>query len=157
MNAVDIAILVVLAAFLLKGVWLGLVHEICFLVGLGGGTFLAVRYHAPLALAFGRWVRLSPEVLGIVCAVLLFLTTLLVCGLLGVMLSRALKLVFLGGLNRVLGGLFGLVQGMLLLALALYGLSRTDWLNGARQGSRLVPPFVVLGERIVTGSRQLQQ
>jgi membrane protein required for colicin V production len=155
LNAVDIAILVVLAVLLAKGLWLGLIHELCALIGLGGGTFLAVRYHQALAHALGHWIKLSPEVLGITCSVLLFLVTLSVCGLLGIMLSRALKLIFLGGFNRILGGLFGLVQGLLLLALALYGLSLTDWLKAPRQDSRLAPPFVTLGEQIMTGGRQL--
>jgi len=35
---------------------------------------------------------------------LLFLVTLLFFALLGLVLSRVLKLVFLGGFNRVLGG-----------------------------------------------------
>lgn len=155
MNAVDIAILVVLAVLLAKGIWLGLIHELCALIGLGGGTFLAVRYHESLAHSLGHWVKLSPESLGVACAILLFLVSLSGCVLLGVILSRVLKLIFLGGFNRVLGGLFGLVQGMLLLALALYGLSLTDWLKETRQGSRLAPPFVALGEQSLTGGRQL--
>lgn len=157
MNAVDIAILVVLAVLLAKGVWLGLIHELCALIGLGGGTFLAVRYHEPLAQALGHWVKWSPELLGVACAVLLFLVTLIVCVLLGIILSRVLKLIFLGGFNRILGGLFGLIQGLLLLALALYAFSLTDWFKETRQGSRLAPPFVTLGEKIMTGGRQLLQ
>lgn len=155
MNAVDIAILVVLAALLAKGVWLGLIHELCSLVGLGGGTFLAVRYHTPLAHALGAWVKLSPQWLGGICAVLLFVVTLAVCVLFGMVLSRMLKLVFLGGFNRVLGGLFGLVQGVLLLALILHVLATTDWLREPCRQSRLAPPFVTLGEKILSGGVQL--
>ena len=89
------------------------------------------------------------------CFTLLFLVTLLFFALLGLVLSRFLKLVFLGGFNRVLGGLFGLVQGVVVLALILYGLSVTDWFKETRQASRLAPPFIALGEQIFTGGRQL--
>jgi membrane protein required for colicin V production len=155
MNAVDIAILVVLAVCLGKGLWLGLVHELCGLAGLGIGTILAARYHTPLAEALPAWASLPPWLAQAVCFGALFLVTLIGFGLLGVVLSRFLKLIFLGGFNRVLGGLFGLVQGVLLLALALYGLSTTDWLKASCQQSRLAPPFVALGEQVFTGGRQL--
>jgi membrane protein required for colicin V production len=154
MNAVDIAILVVLAVLLAKGLWLGLVHELCTLAGLAGGTILAIRYRDPLSHVFQGWVKLEPELLGTLAATVLFLATLATCMLIGMLLSRVLKLLFLGGFNRVLGGLFGLVQGVLLLTLLLYGLSLTSWLRESRQNSRLAPPFVTLGEQLL-GKGQL--
>jgi membrane protein required for colicin V production len=157
LNAVDIAILVVLAVFLLKGLWLGLTHELCGLAGLGMGTLLATRYQASLAAVLPPWASLSPEVDRIFCFILLFLVTLCCFVLLGMVLSRFFSVILLGGLNRVLGGLFGLVQAVLLLALLLYGFSATDWLKELRQQSRLAPPFVELGGKIIAGGRQLLQ
>jgi membrane protein required for colicin V production len=157
MNPVDIAILVVLAVFLLKGLWLGLIHELCALAGLGVGSALAVRYHGSLADALPAWAGLPPWLIPSACFIVLFLITLISFGLLGAVLSRILKLIFLGGFNRVLGALFGLVQGVLLLALALYGLSHTDWFKVSRQQSSLAPPFVALGEQVIKGGRQLLQ
>lgn len=155
MNALDIVILAVLALLLLKGLWLGLIQELCSLAGLGLGAVLAARYHASLAAALPAWVNLPPWLTTALCFVLLFLATLFFFGLLGLVLSRVIKLIFLGGFNRVLGGLFGLVQGALLLCLALYGLSLTDWVKTTQQASVLAPPFVALGEKILTEGRQL--
>ena len=157
MNAVDIFILAVLGVLLLKGLWLGLIQELCGLAGLALGMVLGARYQAPLAAALPEWVSLPPWLSGVLCFVLLFLATLLFFGLLGLILSRFIKLLFLGGFNRVLGGVFGLVQGVLLLCLVLYGLSLTDWLKETRQASTLAPPFVVLGEKILTEGRLLLQ
>ena len=155
MNAIDIAILVVLAVLLLKGLWLGLIQELCGLAGLGLGTVLAVRFHASLAESLPAWLSLPPWLASAACFMLLFLVTLLFFALLGLVLSRVLKLVFLGGFNRVLGGLFGLVQGVVVLALILYGFSLTDWFKETRLASRLAPPFIALGEQILSGGRQL--
>ena len=155
MNAIDIIILIVLTAFLGKGLCLGLIRELCGLTGLVVGTALAARYHTPLAAALPAWISLPPWLVTAACFATLFLVTLIGFVLLGVVLSRFLKLIFLGGFNRVLGGLFGLIQGAMLLALALYGLSSTDWLKDSRQQSRLAPPFVTLGEQLFTGGRQL--
>ena len=155
MNAVDIAILAVLAVLLLKGVWLGLVQELCGLAGLAVGAVLGARFHAALAEALPAWAGLPPWLANAACFTVLFVVSLIVFGLLGMVLSRFLKLVFLGGFNRVLGGLFGLAEGVLLLCLALYGLSVTDWFKESRQASHLAPPFVSLGEKVVSGGRQL--
>lgn len=155
MNALDIGILSVLVVLLLKGVWLGLIKECCGLAGLGLGAALAIRFHAALAAAFPVGDGLSPWLVKTACFLALFLVTQVFFILLGVILSRLLKLAFLGGFNRLFGGLFGLVQGVVLLSLALYGLSVTDWLQATRAESRLTPPFVALGEKIVAGGRQL--
>lgn len=155
MNAVDIAILVVLAGLLVKGVWLGLIHELCGVVGLAAGALLAARYQGALAAALPAWLSVSPGLDRFLCFVTLFMVTLLCFVLFGMVLSRFVSLIFLGGLNRVLGGLFGLVQGMLLLALVLYGCSHVEWLKGSLRQSRLAPPFVALGEGIVAGGAQL--
>jgi membrane protein required for colicin V production len=140
---------------LLKGLWLGLVQELCGLAGLAVGTVLGTRYHAALAETLPSWTGLPPWLANAACFAVLFVVSLIVFGLLGLVLSRILKWIFLGGFNRILGGLFGLAEGVLLLCLALYGLSATDWLKETRQTSRLAPPFVALGEQVVNGGRQL--
>jgi membrane protein required for colicin V production len=150
MNAVDITILAVLGGLLLKGVWLGLIHELCALAGLVGGTLLAIRYRIPLGEVLGRSIKLPPELLVVIASSLLFLATLATCVFIGLILSRFVKLLFLGGFNRVLGALFGLVQGVILLTLVLYGLSLTAWFKEPRQSSRLAPPFVGLAEELLS-------
>ena len=149
MNWIDITILVVLGMLLAKGLWLGLIHEVCTLAGLAGGAYLALHYRAPLGHTFQEWLKLPPEVLNTMAAALLFLATLITCMLLGLVLSRCIKLLFLGGFNRVLGGLFGLVQGVVLLTLVLHGAAQTNWLRESRQNSRLAPPFITLGEQLI--------
>jgi membrane protein required for colicin V production len=156
-NGLDIAILIVLGVLLLKGLWLGLVQQLCSLAGLALGALLAVRYQASLAEALPAWLSLHPLLASVLSSTLLFLATLVFFILLGLVLSRLLKLVLLGGFNRVLGGLFGLVEGTLLLCLLLYGLSLTDWFKASQQASRLAPPFVTLGGQMVDGGRQLLQ
>ncbi|MDT8440218.1 MAG: CvpA family protein [Desulfuromonadales bacterium] len=156
MNGFDIAILVILLGFLLKGLLRGLLKEACSLTGLFLGAFLAFRYHGPLADALlGQADLPVPLALGITFA-LLFLATMVLFLALGYLLSRFVKLLFLGGFNRLLGGLFGLVQGMLLLAVVLFALSLRPLpgeLNRFFKESQLAPPFVDLGAAALEGSR----
>ena len=108
MNGLDIAILVTLAAFTVKGLLRGLLRELCSLLGIGVGAFLAFRFYAPLA----DWTARSfgfPEKVCVVAALLsLFFVTLIFFGVAGFLLSRIVKLVFLGGFKAHLSkGIYG--------------------------------------------------
>lgn len=158
MNLVDIIILVILGIFLLKGVLRGLLKEVCSLLGLVCGGLLAFYLHLPLA----QWVMEMfhwPSQLCITLAFLVvFICTLLVFGVLGYVLNRFVKLVFLGGLNRVAGALFGFLQGVVLLSLILFALNSASVPSSARQelrDSELSPPFSELGKTIFLASRDL--
>ncbi len=158
MNLFDIAILLLLAGFVLKGLWRGLLRELCSLCGLFGGLFLAVRYHAPLAELLIERVTWPNQLCVVIAFAALFLLTVIFFGLLGFVLSRFIKLLFLGGFNRVAGALFGLVQGGLLLTLVLYGLSLSPLPVPVRDlfgQSQLAPPFVRFGDTLIHQGSQV--
>lgn len=158
MNGLDIAILVILGMFLLKGLLRGLLRELCSLAGLGIGAVLAFRFHGPLAQSLAESLHLPQKVCVIATFLALLLASMLLFAILGMLLSRFIKLIFLGGINRIVGGLFGLVQGTVLLAILLFGFSLTTlpgMLQQQQDRSRLRPPFVQLGEEIFQGSREL--
>ncbi len=160
MNLFDIAILLLLAGFILKGLWRGLLRELCSLCGLFGGLFLAVRYHAPLAELLMERVSWPGQLCVVIAFAALLLLTVIFFGLLGFVLSRFIKLLFLGGFNRVAGALFGLVQGGLLLTLVLYGLSLNPLpppVRGLFEQSQLAPPLVRFGDTLLRQGRQVLQ
>lgn len=158
MNVVDIAILVILTAFLVKGLMRGLLKELCSLVGLLGGAVLAFSFHGPLADLLVQSLRFPPSVAVITAFLALFLTTILFFAVLGHLLSKFVNLLFLGGLNRLAGGFFGLAQGVVLLAVVLFALSLRPlpgFLKPAFKSSELSSPFVHLGEATFHGSCRL--
>lgn len=158
MNGVDIAILVILCGFLLKGLLRGLLKEVCSLAGFFVGAFLAFRYHGPLAEALIRQVDLPTQVAVAITFTVLFLATMTFFLLLGFLLSRFVKLLFLGGFNRLIGGLFGLCQGVLLLAVVVFALSLKPlpWgMDKLMKEAYLAPPFVDLGASVLEGSQRV--
>jgi membrane protein required for colicin V production len=158
MNYLDIAILVVLAAFLLKGILRGLLKELCSLLGLVVGGFIAFRYQGPLGEAIMQACHWPAQVCMVLAFLALFMSSVLFFGMLGFLLSRFVKLVFLGGINRITGGFFGLTQGVLLLAIVLFALSLRPLpgsLAPSLRTSQLAPPLVNLGKAAMTGSRTL--
>ncbi|MBW6511364.1 MAG: CvpA family protein [Desulfuromonadaceae bacterium] len=156
MNLLDSGILVILAAFLAKGLLRGVLKEICSLLGLVGGALLAYHYHPPLAELVGELLALSPQMATAVAFVTIFSTAMLLFSVFGSVFSKLIRLLFLGGANRVLGGFFGLTQGVVLLAMVLYALT----LKPAPQpvpemlkASQLAPPFIELGGKMFAHGR----
>jgi len=158
MNGIDIAILVVLSGFLLKGLLRGLFKEVCSLAGLFVGAFLAFRYHGPLADALLEQVDIPAQIAVAITFTVLFLATMIFFLVLGFLLSRFVKLLFLGGFNRLIGGVFGLSQGVLLLAVVLFALSLKPlpWgMDAMMKDAYLAPPFIDLGDAVLKGSQRV--
>ena len=117
MTALDYAVLGVLALSTIWGLWRGLVREVISLAG-WIAAFLAANVLAePLADA----VPISnPELRVVVAFIAVFVVTLTLATLAAIALSKALKAAGLRGLDRTLGGLFGVGRGLLLaIAFAL--------------------------------------
>lgn len=159
MNFFDIAILVVLAAFLIKGVVRGLLKELCSLLGVLVGAVLAFCFHDSLADLLVQTFRWFPPTAAVIVAFLaFFLITILFFAILGRLLSRFVNLLFMGGLNRVAGAFFGLAEGAVLLAVILFAFSLRPlpgFVQKSYNGSELAPPFVNLGESTFHGSRRV--
>jgi membrane protein required for colicin V production len=152
LSLVDVLILAILVLFLVKGVVRGLLKEVCSLLGLVLGGVFAFSFHLPLARALRDWLPEQIAVWGSFLAIFLLVTLLF--ALLGFLLHRFVKVVFLGGMNRLTGALFGLVQGVILLAMLVLALNSPVSPKQARwmlQDSQLAPPFVELGHSIYTG------
>ena len=158
MNGIDIAILVILCGFLLKGLLRGLLKEVCSLAGLFVGALLAFRYHGPLAESLLKQVDIPTEIAVAITFTVLFLATMIFFLALGFLLSKFVKLMFLGGFNRLIGGVFGLSQGTLLLAVVLFAVSLKPMPGGMDRilkQAYLAPPFVELGDAVIKGSQHI--
>jgi len=123
MTGFDFAVIAIMLVSLLLGVWRGLVYEVLSLAGW------------PVAFLVSKWfggslASLMPgeqETMRFALAyVVVFIAVLIAWGILAWLLSRLVKAVGLGWLDRVLGGLFGALRGgLVILALVwLAGLTR---------------------------------
>ena len=123
MTGFDIAVIAILLVSLSLGLWRGLVYEVLSLLGW------------PLAFVLSRVfandvVPMMPgeqEAMRIMLAyAVVFVAALIVWGILVWLASKLIKAVGLGWLDRVLGGIFGILRGgLVVIALA--------WLAGLTQ------------------------
>lgn len=114
MTWVDYAVLGVLAVSILWGVWRGIVREVFSLAGWVIAFLAANLLAGPLGERLPESMARS-EIRILAAFVAVFIASLIVTTLAGLLLSKAVKAVGLGGLDRSLGGLFGLLRGALVV------------------------------------------
>ena len=142
MDAVDWILLAVLGVSMLLGMWRGLVREVISLAGWVAGFWIAQEW-APQA---GTWLPLqgASEVLRYLAGfVTVFLVVLITSVVLGWVVSKLVSAVGLGVVDRLLGGVFGGLRGvMLLLTLAvvvsLTPMHTAPWWTGSPVARSLV-------------------
>jgi membrane protein required for colicin V production len=114
MTWLDYAVLGVMAVSTVWGVWRGLVREVISLAGWVIAFLAANLFAGPLAEALPQSIPRS-ELRMLVAFVAIFIVTLTVTTLAALLLSKMLKAVGLGGLDRTLGGMFGVARGLLIV------------------------------------------
>ncbi len=154
MSLVDILIWAIVLIFVAKGFWKGLVREVCTLVGLVAGGWAAFRYSSSLAEAIRPFIHLPHHIGAALSFLLIFFLIGLLFFLFGHLLTVVFKVMLLGGINRIGGALFGLLEGALILCMALYlGTSKPApaKLKGALERSPSARPFIQTGKEIIAG------
>jgi membrane protein required for colicin V production len=115
-TGLDYAVLGALALSTAWGVWRGLVREVISLAGWILAFIAANLFAEPLADALPQSIS-NPDVRAIVAFVAIFVVVLTLVTLAAIGLSKALKSTGLRGLDRTLGGLFGVARGVLIAVL----------------------------------------
>lgn len=117
MTGFDFAVIAILLVSLLIGLWRGLVYEVLSLVGWPVAFVLSKLFAGDIA-------PMMPGEQETIRAVLayatVFVVALIVWGVLAWLLSKLLKAVGLGWLDRALGGLFGAFRGVLVVLVLVW-------------------------------------
>ncbi len=120
MSLLDILLWAVLLGFAAKGFMKGFVREVCSLLGLVIGGWAAFTYYQSAGAVLGKLIHLPPMATSVAAFLCILLAIGLLFFLVGHLLTVILKIALLGGINRVGGVIFGLMQGALLLSIVLY-------------------------------------
>jgi membrane protein required for colicin V production len=114
LSAVDWILLAVLGLSLLLGMWRGIIQEVLSLVGWVAAFYVSQMY-APLAAA---WLPMegSSQMLRYAAGfVVVFIAVLVGTALVSWVVKKLVSAVGLGPLDRLLGSLFGLMRGVVIL------------------------------------------
>lgn len=141
MTAFDYAVLAVVGVSLLLGAWRGLFSEVLALLAWVVAFFAGRALAADVAPVFAGWMK-DPALQYVAGFALIFIAVILVAGLLRLLVSRLLRAIGLGPLDRFLGALFGVVRGVaiVLIAVAIAGLTAVPHQPWWREAT-LAPPL----------------
>jgi membrane protein required for colicin V production len=167
MNLADLLIVAVLAGSVISAFVKGFFVEVFSLAGLIVGLFFAAANYG----VFAPWVLVlihNQPAADLIAFLVIALLVMLLAGLAGRLLRSLFRGVGLGVVDRLLGALFGLVKGCVVVTLVLMGivafLPRQAWLENSRlapvfltaaHGGSHVVPFD-LGEKIRQGLQALR-
>lgn len=131
MNIIDILVGLILVLCVWSGWRSGILVQLSGIVGIVAGAWVAYRFSH----AIGRWLDLEEmpsEALFVIVLVGVLVCVILLCHL----ITRLLKAGGLAGPLRLLGALFAVAKGMLLLGLALVALEAAmPWFSPKNRAS----------------------
>ncbi len=116
LNILDIIIIAIILISGLIGVFRGLVREIMSLVGWIVSAWLAWRFASVFASVFDSFIQ-SADVRKAAAFISIFLLSLVLFALLSYVISKIMNKSPLKGMDRTLGIIFGLLRGVLIVAI----------------------------------------
>ncbi len=129
----------------------GLVLELVSLAALVLGLWLAFWNYHVLATPLSHVIH-SEGVADVVAFLLIALGVMLVIGLIGRAISKVAHTAGLGGLDSLLGAIFGVIRGAFLVVVAIIAIAafvpQKNWL----QGSKLAPYFLSAANDLSAGA-----
>jgi membrane protein required for colicin V production len=167
MNLADLLIVIVLVVSVISAFAKGFFVEVFSLAGVILGLFIAAANYGGFALWVLRVIH-NREAANLIAFLLIVLVVMVLASIVGRLLRGLFRSVGLGIVDRLLGAVFGLVEGCVVVTLVLMGivafLPRQDWLSNSRlapvfltaaHGGSQVVPFA-LGEEIRQGLQALR-
>ena len=115
MNFFDIAIIIIVAVCLIRGIFKGLIREASGIVAVIAGFYGAYTYYPVLLPRFEDWFS-EPFYAKILAVFLLFCLIFSAITLCAVLIRKLLRIVFIGWVDRLIGGAFGALKGELITA-----------------------------------------
>lgn len=118
MNGLDIALLVILFFFFLRGIFRGFIKEITGIIGLVGGFMLASSYYPVMADQLKPFIQnlAYRQAIGFE---IIFLVAFFLISLIGLLLDKLIKLSVSAVANGLMGAVIGLIKGIVLAAVVL--------------------------------------
>lgn len=132
MNFLDIILVGILCLFLFRGFFRGLVQEILSLIAVVLAVVLASKYQNLVIPHLELYIT-SEITVSVLSGVLIFLATIIVFWLLAKFIRSILEISLLGWVDRLAGGIFGVIEGLLISLICLMFLQTfapdSDFLN----------------------------
>lgn len=158
MGILDIILLCCFIPGIIQGVSKGFVKQVISLISLLLGAWAAFKFSSLVSTWLGAYfTALDPKILHIVAFAIIVILVVLLLNLVGELITRVIKIGALGGLNKLLGIVFGIAKTALILGLLVmvfegindkFTLIKPETLDNAkvysllRQGAEFIFPYL---------------
>ena len=141
MSYLDLFFGLVLAWGAYSGFSKGLIKELASILGVIVGVFLAKNYYPFLDIKLKPIFESEAGFISILSAILIFLLTIMVFKIIAKFLTKFLKIIALGLLNRIIGSVFGIFKTVLLLCVLVFIFSNINNVTGLIKAEKLSQSF----------------
>ena len=161
MNSLDIGILSIAAIFFVRGIFRGFVFELVTVVGLILGYIISITYMSLVAGYILSYFPSAPEsAVKLISFFALFVGTNLLLRMVANIITKTLKIAMLGWLNRLLGGMLGMLKSIIIMSIIVFIIdlipfSSTLLQQVEVQTSELYPILEALGPRLYAEIQKL--
>lgn len=122
MNGLDIAILCILGFTFIRGIMTGLMQSVSGFVGALAGFYAGFMYYPLFGEVLSQWFG-PGALINIISFFIIFCSVLLIISLLGRLLKWIMKIAFLGWVDRLGGGLLGILKGGVIVTVIVIALT----------------------------------
>lgn len=136
MNLLDLILLVPIVWLCIRGFSKGLIIELASLIGLVLGILAAYYFSGYVRDFLQDYFSFKETTLRVIAYVVTFLAVILVVYLIGKIIEKFVDLIALGFVNKILGAVFGLAKGIVLVSILLFIIEKTD------PGEKIIKPQV---------------
>lgn len=143
MAVADIIFLVIIALSSIMGVFRGLIREALSLVTWVGAIVVGSLLYDPMASLLTGVID-NTSLRNLSAFAILFVLTILVGTIIGNLLQKLIQAAGLGGVDRILGCIFGVLRGLIIISLVLLLTLSFDFTASWYDGSFLVPYLMVV-------------
>ena len=116
MNIFDIIILIILSYGLINGFVKGFIIEVAGIIALILGVTGSFKFASILEVYLNSYVDWRPKTIQAASFIILFVIIIYAVSLLAKMITKTLKIIALGMINRIFGGIFGLLKWCIILS-----------------------------------------
>ena len=148
MNGFDLAVIAVVALSALFAFARGIVREMLALATWVLGFVLAITYSGSIAGLFS-WVRIAPVGQQALAFVLILVLTMIAGAIVARSLSGVIRAIGLGFMDRLLGAIFGVARGLIVIVIfaliaGVTTLPKQDWWQNSTFGPPLADAALAL-------------
>lgn len=153
MNFIDIILGTILVFGLIRGVWNGFFVELASFVSLLIGIFIAIKFSGFVADYIRENLSSESQYIEIIAFAITFILVIVGVILLAKTFTKLASFTGLGWINRLLGGVFGLLKMLFILSIALHffqKINKNDALitEQKKESSILYQPVVKASELV---------